>query len=372
MKKIVLLVLMFLISIVSVAQEFNFRYELNIAGHYKRYGFNDKAKECYIKVYHNPKTPKEIKSEALYLLGQIAYEEGEYTLAIEDWETLINDFPDSKETKEIDQRLPEIRETIFRVTKDQLTALDIASDFHRHKISEKAKEKFLTIYHDPNSNDEAKSQALYLLGQMAFEEGDYTVALEDWEILIERFPESKQTIEIANRLSQFREIITHDTESTIFSVVAKSYLNNGDFWSNAKSTFHIDYSWMPNVELAIGWYDKILKEFPQTNASDIAYRRKLFTLIGWKEPGREGESYGTYADFKQYMPQVMQTFSEYQTKYPKSQYLQGFRYQIAQVYWFQKDWNNAKIWLQNVIDSAHGDETFYSQTAKARLEKLKY
>ncbi len=97
-----------------------------------------------------------------------------------------------------------------------MTALDIANDFHRHNFSDRAKEKFLNIYHDPSASDQAKAEALYLLGQVSFEEGDYTVALEDWEILIERFPDSKQTGEIANRLSQFREIITHDTETTIF------------------------------------------------------------------------------------------------------------------------------------------------------------
>jgi TolA-binding protein len=371
MKKIGLGLLLF-VTFALFSQDFNYRYELDIANHYKRYGFSDKAKEHYIKVYHNPKTPAEAKSEALYLLGQTAYEEGEYTLAIEDWEILINDFPESKETKEIDRRLPEIRETVTKVTHDQLTALDIANDFHRHNFSDRAKEKFLNIYHDPSASDQAKAEALYLLGQVSFEEGDYTVALEDWEILIERFPDSKQTGEIANRLSQFREIITHDTETTIFSVVARSYLNNGDFWSNAKSMFNIDYSWMPNVELAVSWYDKMLAEFPKTNASEVAYRRKLFTLLGWKEAGRDGESYGAFADFKKYIPQILETFTSYEKEFPESQYLQGFRYQIAQSYWFQKDWNNAKKWLQIVIDSGHGEDTFYTQTAKARLEKLRY
>jgi len=299
MKKWFFIAIFLLLTCMLFAQDYyNYRAELDIAQHYIRHGFKDKAKECYIRVYHNPRTPDEAKSEALYLLGQTAYEEGNYTVAIEDWEILINDYPDSKETKKIDERLPEIRDTVAQVTKDQLTALDIANDFHRHNFSERAKEKFLNIYHDPDASDIAKAEALYLLGQISFEEGDYTVALEDWEILIERYPESKQTIEIANRLSQFREIITHDTESTIFSVVARSYLNNGDFWSNAKSTFHIDYSWMPNVELAVNWYDKILEEYPQSNAAEVAYRRKLFTLLGWKESGRDGESYGTYDNFK--------------------------------------------------------------------------
>ncbi len=52
--------------------------------------------------------------------------------------------------------------------------------------------------------------------------------------------------------------------------------------------------------------------------------------------------------------------------------LQGFRYQIAQAYWIEKDWNQTREWLQKVIDSSKGLATFYSETAKARLKKLEH
>ena len=372
MKRISIIVTFLIVIFSLFAQDMNCKFELDIAKHFLRYGFTEKAEEHFIQVYHNPKATKEVKSEALYLLGQTAYEKGDYSLALEDWETLINEFPESKQTEMIDERLPEIRKTVSRATKDQLTALEIANDFHRHSFTDRAKEKFLNIYHNPNASDESKAEALYLLGQISFEEGDYTVALEDWEILIEKYPESPQTMEIANRLPQLRDIITHDTDSSIISVVAKSYLNNGDFWSNAKNMFNIDYSWMPSVELATSWYDKVIDEFPNSNAGEIAYRRKLFTLLGWKEPGRDGESYGAYKNFTKYIPQVVSTFNEYESKFPRSQFLQGFRYQIAQAYWFHKDWSSTKKWLQKVIDAGNGEDTFYTVTAKARLKKIKY
>ncbi|MCD4819621.1 MAG: tetratricopeptide repeat protein [Candidatus Cloacimonetes bacterium] len=372
MKKEFLVVILLIFISVCLAAEFNYKFEIDIAKHYEKYGYLDKAKEHFIRVFHNPKTPDEAKSEALYQLGQISYEIGDFIQALDEWEVLINDFPESKETGLIDERIPEIRKTVSRATQDQLSALAIANDFHRHNFSDRAKEKFLNIYHDPHTSEADKAEALYLIGQITFEEGDYTVALEDWEIMIERYPDSKQTQEIANRLPQLREIITSDSDTSIISVVAKSYLKNGDFWSNAKNTFNIDYSWMPSVELATKWYDQVMKEFPNSTASEIAYRKKLFALLGWKEAGRDGDKYGAMENFKKYMPEIVETFNSFQKEYPKSQFLQGFRYQIAQTYWFNKDWKKAKIWLNKVVEAGAGNETFYTETAKTRLKKLKY
>ncbi len=61
----------------------------------------------------------------------------------------------------------------------------------------------------------------------------------------------------------------------------------------------------------------MLEEFPKTNASEIAYRRKLFTLLGWKEAGRDGESYGAFADFRKYIPQILETFTSYEKDFPE-------------------------------------------------------
>ena len=57
-------------------------------------------------------------------------------------------------------------------------------------------------------------------------------------------------------------------------------MQNGDFWSNANREFIIDSSWMPSVEISIKWYDKVLEEFPNTPSAELAYRRKLFALLG--------------------------------------------------------------------------------------------
>ena len=108
---------------------------------------------------------------------------------------------------------------------------------------------------------------------------------------------------------------------------------------------------MPNLEIAIEWYDRILKEFPKTTAAEIAYQRKLFALLGWEETGIDGRSFGLKADFNKYMPQVLETFAQYEKDFPKSSFLQGFRYQIAQAYWIHEDWAKTRKWLKKVIDA---------------------
>ena len=210
------------------------------------------------------------------------------------------------------------------------------------------------------------------MGQITFEEGNYTLALDDWEILIEKFPESKHTLEIASRLSQLKDIITQDSDGNVINVLAKAYLKNGDFWSSADRKFIIDSSWMPSVEIAIEWYDRMIKEFPNTTSAEVAYQRKLFTLLGSSDPDNGDTKFGIQADFDKYIPQVLNTFNSLEKEFPNSSYLQGFRYQIAQAYWSREDWLNTRKWLRKVIDAGNGEETFYTKTAKARLKKIEY
>ena len=249
---------------------------------------------------------------------------------------------------------------------------DLAIDYYRHDLPEKAKEVFINILHHAQSSSDAKAEALYWLGQISFEEGRYSVAFEDWEELVKEYPQSSRAKEINERLDQLREIITQASDASVSSVVAKSYIENGDFWSESDRKFSIDSSWIPNVEMAIQWYDRVIVEFPDSNAAEIAFQRKLFTLLGWEGPGRYGESYGIKVDFNKYMPLVLETFTEFEKAFPNSSYLQGFRYQIAQAYWGQKDWDKTREWLQKIIDAGKGEKTFYTETAKARLKKVEF
>jgi tetratricopeptide (TPR) repeat protein len=251
-------------------------------------------------------------------------------------------------------------------------SISLAKDFYTHNLNERALETFIIIYNTPNVNADDKSEALFFMGQITFDEGRFSVALADWQKLIKDFPTSKRAVEIKDRLIQLKDVFSKSVDENISSSVAQSYINNGDFWADDNKIFHIDGSWLPKVELSIDWYDKVIKEFPGTYAAELAYSRKLFAINGWEESGQYGTKYGIMSDFKKYIPILLQTFDSFEAAFPESPFLQGFRYQIAQAYWGKKDWANTKSWLNKIIEKGEGKPSFYSETAKARLNKIEY
>lgn len=251
-------------------------------------------------------------------------------------------------------------------------SVEIARDYYQHNLNDKAKDVLIVLLHNPASTPVNKAKALYFLGQISFDEGRIKVALTDWQTLVKDYPQSPEAKEIGARLAQVNEVITKVSDASITSAVARSYISNGDFWSREDRKFLIDASWLPEVELANEWYERVIQEFPGSDAAELAYERKLFALLGWKEIGSDGEAYGLRSNYQKYMPQVLSTFTAFETAFPKSSSLQAFRYQIAQAYWSHRDWTNARAWLQKIVEKGAGETTFYTETAKARLQKVEY
>jgi hypothetical protein len=77
-------------------------------------------------------------------------------------------------------------------------------------------------------------------------------------------------------------------------------------------------------------------------------------------------------NYQKYMPLVLTTFADLEKAFPNSSALQAFRYQIAQAYWAHRDWQNTRAWLQKIIDKGGAESTFYTEAAKARLQKVEY
>lgn len=250
--------------------------------------------------------------------------------------------------------------------------IELATDYYRHGLQDRAVEAFIDVVHAPSSSATHIAEALYFLGEISFEQGRYSVALETWNNLIENYPESARSIEIRGRLAQLSEVISETSDASITSAVARSYLRNGDFWSEAGTIFTIDHSWLPAVEMANSWYDRIIAEFPGTDAAELAHRRRLLTLLGWRETGQYGSSYGLRDDFRTYMPQVLAALEDFATEFPESSAIPAFQYQIAQAYWREKDWVNTRLWLRRILDNASGQTTFYSELAQARLQRVEY
>jgi tetratricopeptide (TPR) repeat protein len=246
-------------------------------------------------------------------------------------------------------------------------SLALARRLGDHGLSNEAKREFISVVQAATASAADKAEALYQLGQLSFAEGRYKTALADWAELQQKFPASQQAKDLSDRLAQLREVVQNQSDESISNAVAASYLRNADFWSDAPDKFTIDASWLPKVELAVTWYDRVIKEYPQSDVAGLAYGRKLRALLGWREATQYGSNYGTKASFAKYMPMVLSTFDEFAKSFPTDPSLQAFRFQIAQAYWTTSDVANTRLWLQRVVDEAKDQQTFYSELAKARL-----
>jgi hypothetical protein len=250
--------------------------------------------------------------------------------------------------------------------------IERAELFKEHGLSSEAKAECILII--TSSNPEAeKATAYYILGMVAFDEKRISTALETWVKLTKQFPQSKEAKEVSARIKDLAQVVGENTRETLNNAVAQSYLSHGEFWSRGKSgVFSIDSSWIPSVESANKWYDKMVQEFPNTTAAKVGYEQKMRTILGWSEPGRDGGKHGIEANPSEYIPMLVATFQDYEKAFPGSGALQAFRYQIAQAYWGIKDWDQTRIWLKSIIEYSEGSESFYTDLARRRLEKVEY
>jgi len=258
---------------------------------------------------------------------------------------------------------------VFNVSAASIDKAKMLSD---HSLKSEAKLELIDIIYSKSSNVD-KAEAYYLLGNIAFEESNVGVALNSWIELTKEFPKSAQAKLVGEKIEQLSEIVGESTKERINNAVAASYIRHGDFWSKGKDTrFTIDSSWLKSFDASLKWYDKAIVEFPKTTAAKVAYQEKIRTLLGWKESGRYGSSFGVQKDFKLYSPILIKTFKSFEQDFPKASTLQAFRYQIAQSYWKAKDFDNTRKWLNKIIDKAGEGDSFYKNTAMLRLEKVEY
>jgi len=251
-------------------------------------------------------------------------------------------------------------------------SIEKAGMLNQHGLTQEAKSELIDVVFS-KSADSDKAQAYYLLGSIAFDENKISVALDSWRDLVKKYPNSTQAKTVKDRISELAEIVGESAKESVENAIALSYLRHGDFWSRGKdSKFTIDSSWIPNVETALKWYDKVVSEFPKSTASRIAYQDKLRTLLGWEDPGRYGDKHGVKSAFGKYMPQLLETFASFEKDHPTASTLQAFRYQIAQAYWSNKDWAKTREWLNLIIKKSGEGDSFYKDLAERRLQKVEY
>ncbi|MCP5267075.1 MAG: tetratricopeptide repeat protein [Burkholderiaceae bacterium] len=249
-------------------------------------------------------------------------------------------------------------------------SVDKAEMLNRHGLNQNAKSELIDVIFS-KSSDSNRAQAYYLLGSIAFDEHNIPVALDAWQDLVRKYPGSTQARTVKDRIQELSELVGDSTKESTKSAIASSYIQHANFWSKGKNSgLTIDSSYIPSVEAATKWYDKVISEFPRSTASRIAYQGKLRTLLGWEEPGRYGSKYGLEESFNKYMPMLLDTFTAFEREHPTAATLQAFRYQIAQAYWSQNEYNKAREWLNLIVKISGERDSFYKDLAERRLQNM--
>ena len=249
-------------------------------------------------------------------------------------------------------------------------SIERAQLYNDHALHAEAKRECIQII-TSDKPDKEKASAYYLLGLIAFDQNRIGTALETWTDLTQKYPQSREASEVSDRIKQLAQFVGETQRESIDSAIVRGYIGHGDFWSRGKdSIFSIDVSWLSKVEAAVKWYDKTIVEFPNTSAARIAYEEKMRTLLGWKEPGRHGRTHGVEENPEIFLPMLVQTFREYAKAFPESGSLQAFRFQIAQAYWRQKAMAESLAWLNEIIEEADGQDSFYADLAKRRQSSI--
>ena len=272
-------------------------------------------------------------------------------------------------------------------------SLDKARMLHLHGLTIDAKKELIEVIFSKEKATH-KAEAYYMLGTLAFEQNDISAALETWTQLIGDFPNSDQAKLVKDRIKLLSESIGEASRNPLENIVAQSYLRNAEFWSEGKSKRFVitPPSGLLKMEVAISWYDRVIQEFPQTTASRIAYEGKMLILIGWvgwENIGSSDDVAVAQTNFEHYMPQLVETFSVFERDYPEASTLQAFRFQIVQQYyhtamltkalgWYSLGLdktdhyrNQAREWLNLVIEKAGEQYTFYRDIAECYLRYLR-
>ena len=158
-----------------------------------------------------------------------------------------------------------------------------------HGFEEDAKRAFIDLLYNDVTHEEDKADALYQLGLIAFNNKDIGLATETWGLLIDEFPntEKGRTVSagIKYLLEDYNALVLEsakeeirDREEVMRNALAQSYFLNAQFWWDPPKQWSIYTSHINQLTMAREWYDKVVTEFPRTDAAKkaMSYRFMLY------------------------------------------------------------------------------------------------
>ncbi len=158
-----------------------------------------------------------------------------------------------------------------------------------HGLEVDAKRAFIDLLYNDEAHEEDKADALYQLGLIAFNNKEIGLATETWGLLIDEFPntEKGRTVSagIKYLLEDYDALVLEsakeeirDRKEVMRDALAQSYLLNAQFWWDPPKQWGIYTSHINQFTMAREWYDKVVTEFPGTDAAKkaMSYRFMLY------------------------------------------------------------------------------------------------
>ena len=253
----------------------------------------------------------------------------------------------------------------------------------RNGLTMEAKREYIEMFHESQS-DEVRQSCLYELGRLSLKENDFEAAIFNWRLLLQKFPSSDKAGLVRDHVDLLASRLEKVSHANIENKTAVLYLDNGDFHSDdiSSTAWVYDTSYLDPVEISLHWYERVISNFPGSEAAEVAYVKIFKTLIGkygtsgtYGEAGHgfKGARYGKGADresARRYLSRMVQCFEAYAKNYPSGSFLNQMRFQIGQAYWAINDIHQASDWLNQVVVSGH-DSELLTYIARQRLNALK-
>jgi tetratricopeptide (TPR) repeat protein len=241
--------------------------------------------------------------------------------------------------------------------------LSYAIDLMDHGLSDQATEAFIALYYQTD-DDEEKAKCLLNMGKLSLKGGKTEVALKDWQRLVDKFPDSSEADEVKDQLKGLLESSQSTALDNIKSAIAINYLNNADFFSEHSNKWMIDTSWLPSEDFSAYWLDRVIAEFPNTKAHEMALKRKFFAYQGWED---RHSKFGLKHDKVLYESKLKEIIAEVEKQFPESSMLSAMYYQMGQHYWPRDNPARAKYWFEK-SKKASGSGNYYYQLVDQRLK----
>ncbi len=251
----------------------------------------------------------------------------------------------------------------------EAASLEKAAMLIDFKLMDRGKAELIDIVFSHSPSPNKRAEALYMLGTIGIGESNNGAAFQAWTMLVHDYPTHERALLVQDHLEALRKSQRESLDQQIDDARAQLYFNYGEFYNESEHSFTIDTSYIPAPEAGIRWYEKIISEFPASPSAEIAHKRKVQALLGWRSSQYSAE--GAREDFKKYMPMAVGAFRDLESGFPESSLLQPLRFQIAQAYWRKGHRHDATLWLREVIEASGEEDTFYRNLAQDRLHYWK-